>query len=151
MTIPDEPLVPAADKLVAGDDSPRHREVEAQIRHYFATWSDGDIDGYGRCFHPQGVIQLQDQKGDIQTFLRGPFVEWQRQQGRRATEKLVETPETIEIVFEEDVARVSVLWKLRAGPRTDWGYDHFTLVRQAGRWQIVHLLFYSIPEPPRKR
>jgi hypothetical protein len=130
-----------------GTDGPRQREVEAAVRHYFDSWSTRKMDDYGRCFHAQGVIQMRDARGDVQTFLKTPFVEWQRQVVRQATEPMVETPEEITIEFEQEIARVEVLWKLRARDRIDFGYDHFTLLKEDGRWQILHLLFYSIPDP----
>ena len=41
------------------------------------------------------------------------------------------------------MARAEVFWKLTQGDRVETGYDHFTLIRQGERWQIVHLLFYA--------
>jgi ABC-type transporter MlaC component len=37
-----------------------------------------------------------------------------------------------------------VYWKLTAGPRLQYGYDHFTLMKQNGEWKIVNLVFYGV-------
>ena len=36
-------------------------------------------------------------------------------------------------------------WKLTAGKRVEYGYDHFTLMKQDGQWRIVNLVFYGAP------
>ena len=48
----------------------------------------------------------------------------------------------MDIRFESKLARVVVYWKLTAGPKTEYGYDHFTLMKHEGRWRIVNLVFY---------
>lgn len=138
---------PAATPPAAADQSPRHAAVERLIRHYFETWSNRDLDAYGRCFHPEATIHLLDETGKVRSFAKGPFVEWQRQLHRRGGPPMTEVPVTIRIQFEQEVARAEVYWKLTQGERVEVGYDHFTLVKQGERWLILHLLFYGVKPP----
>jgi ketosteroid isomerase-like protein len=117
------------------------------IRRYFRTWSEQDIDGYNDCFAPDACVQYLDAPGTgrLSTTPRAPFIASQRDYHRRSPHKTVEVPETIDVRFEENLARVVVHWKLTAGPRTEYGYDHFTLMRHGGNWRIVNLVFYTTP------
>jgi pyroglutamyl-peptidase len=122
---------------------PRGAEVKELITRYFLTWSSKDMRGYNDCFLPEAAIQFIDPRGAVTTKLRQEFVEGQRDVHLRSPQRLVEVPESIDIRFEEKLARAVVYWKLTAGTRIDRGYDHFTLVRQEGRWKIVNLVFYG--------
>lgn len=128
--------------------SPRQVAVERLIRQYFESWSNRDLDAYGRCFHPEATIHLLDESGKVRSFAKGPFVDWQRQLQRRSGPPMTEVPVTIRIQFEQEVARAEVYWKLTQGERVEVGYDHFTLIKQGERWLILHLLFYGV-NPPR--
>ncbi len=121
---------------------PRRAEVEELIHRYFRTWSDQDMAGYGACFCREACIQFIDSQGEISTFALGPFLAGQQEAHRAARHRQTEVPESIDIRFEAQLARAVVYWKLTAGPRTDFGYDHFTLVKQRGQWRIAHLIFY---------
>ncbi len=140
-------LVGSMSSLAHGADDdrpadPRHQEVEKLIRHYFATWSKQDMEGYGACFADGASIQLLDSQGKVTTFALAPFLANQRQAHCTARHRQTETPESIDIRFEARLARVVVYWKLTSGPRTEYGYDHFTLVKSKGGWRIVNLVFY---------
>lgn len=131
-----------------GEEKPRvidgrTQAVRDMISHYFSTWSKRDIKGYGECFVKEASIQHIDEAGRVTTYNAAPFVEWQGTLTRRANPPMVETPETIDVRFEQNLARVVVYWKLTAGSRVEYGYDHFTLVQQKGAWKIVNLVFYA--------
>ena len=63
--------------------------------------------------------------------------------GCRSSIRSIEVPESIEIRFEQKLARVVAHWRLNAGTRVQKGYDHFTLIHDRGRWRIANLLFYA--------
>jgi pyroglutamyl-peptidase len=110
------------------------------------TWSAQDLDRYGQCFIPQAVIQLIDPQGRVATMPLKRFLDGQRKSHQEAGQPMVETPESIEVHFEARLARVVVFWKLVAGERVEYGYDHFTLMQSGGQWRIANLIFYSTPE-----
>jgi pyroglutamyl-peptidase len=45
--------------------------------------------------------------------------------------------------LEGRLARVIVHWKLVAGDKVQYGYDHFTIVPVNGQWRIANLIFYE--------
>jgi pyroglutamyl-peptidase len=123
---------------------PRYPEVKEMIERYFRTWSEQDIKGYNDCFLPEACIQqLELPAGRVATFSRPVFIASQRHYHQTSPQRTVEVPETMDIRFEESLARVVVYWKLTAGPRTERGYDHFTLMKQDGSWRIINLVFYA--------
>ncbi len=123
------------------DDS-RSSEVEEFIRRYFRTWSSQDMKGYGECFLENSTIQFIDSEGKVEQFALPAFL---ANQGEilRAGQNQNEVPESIDIRFESNLARVVVYWKLTVGPREVFGYDHFTLLKRNGKWGIVNLVFYE--------
>ncbi len=122
---------------------PREAAVRELIERYFRTWSAQDIDRYGQCFMPQAAIQLIDASGRLTTMPLRQFLESQRASHRSSPDPMTETPETIEVKFEGALARVIVYWKLVAGEREEYGYDHFTLMPAGGGWRIANLIFYA--------
>jgi pyroglutamyl-peptidase len=123
---------------------PRYPEVKEMVERYFRTWSDQDIKGYNDCFLPEACIQQLDlPSGRLMTFSRPVFIASQRQYHQTSPQRTIEVPETMDVRFEENLARVVVYWKLTAGPRTERGYDHFTLLKQEGNWRIINLVFYA--------
>jgi hypothetical protein len=129
----------------------REKDVRELIDRYFTTWSAADIERYGQCFIPQAAIQFIDPQGRLATMPLAMFLESQRAAHREAAGGLKETAESVEIRFEQQLARVIVYWKLVDGSRTEYGYDHFTLMQSGGRWRIANLVFYSTPPPDRGR
>lgn len=123
--------------------NPLRPEVEKFVRHYFRSWSDGDMDAYGDCFAPKAYIQYLDSDDRLTSTPRDLFVAQQRDYQKSARVRATEVPESIEIQFEAKLARAVVYWKLTAGSRTEFGYDHFTLMKQNDKWQIVNLVFYA--------
>jgi hypothetical protein len=139
------PLVAQAGKGV--DDVPRKDsrdpEIKEFIARYFRTWSNQDMEGYDACFMPEATIQYIAGEGQLSTQLRPDFIESQRQHHRTAAHRATEVAESVNIRYEEKLARVVVYWKLTAGPRTEYGYDHFTLMKHEKNWRIVNLVFYQ--------
>ena len=117
--------------------------MKAFIEHYFKSWSDQDMDAYDDCFMTDACIQYIDHQGQLFTTPRQRFVAGQREVHRRSSVRSIEVPETIEIRFEQKIARVVAYWRLNAGSRVQKGYDHFTLKKERGKWRIVNLLFYA--------
>lgn len=126
-----------------GDDA-RLPEVRDFIGRYFRTWSNQDMKGYDDCFHSDAVVQFLDARGLLETTPRRQFVAGQSEYHRTAPHRATEVPESVDIRFEGKLARAVVYWKLTAGPRLEYGYDHFTLLKQDGAWKIVNLVFYPV-------
>lgn len=142
---PDAVARPASFRSEAAEAPPSavEKEVRAFVEHYFRVWSDQDMDGYDDCFMTDAAIQHINDQGQLFTIPRPRFITSQRDAHRRSPSRMVEVPESIEIRFEQKLARAVVSWKLTAGARVEKGYDHFTLKRDRGRWRIANLLFYS--------
>jgi hypothetical protein len=121
------------------------KDIKEFITRYFSTWSKQDMKGYDACFMRDACIQHLDATGGLTTSLRARFIAGQAEYHRNSKVRTTEVAESIDIRFEEKLARVVVFWKLTAGPRVETGYDHFTLTRHEGQWRIVNLLFYSSP------
>jgi hypothetical protein len=137
----------AGEEKPAAAEDPRRQEVEEMILRYFRTWSNQDMDGYGDCFRTNACVQFIDDDGRLVTLPLGPFLASQRESHRKAAHRQTEVAESMDIRFEQKLARVVVYWKLTAGPRVEYGYDHFTLMKYKGQWKIVNLAFYvSKPE-----
>ena len=129
-------------------DARRRQEVKTFVEGYFRSWSRQDMAAYADCFLREAAIQFIDGQGEVHTLDKNDFVAGQREVHRAAPQRMVEVPETIEIRFESRLAEAVVYWKLTAGARTEFGYDHFRLARQAGKWKIMNLVFYG-EKPPR--
>ncbi len=125
---PENPELPAVKKLIEG---------------YFKSWSEQRMKDYGNCFAEGSVIQEITRSGEVYTQQKGPFVAGQTSYHKSAVHKAIEVPVRTDVTFEAGLARVVVYWKLTAGPRLQFGYDHFTLIKQDGEWKIVNLVFYG--------
>ncbi|MEY2726717.1 MAG: Pyrrolidone-carboxylate peptidase [Planctomycetota bacterium] len=126
--------------------NPERNAVEKLVRNYFKSWSDQRMRDYSDCFAENAVIQ-EINGTEITTQLKDPFVSNQTTYHRMAVFRAVEVPVQTTITFEAELARVVVYWKLTAGPRTQFGYDHFTLMKIGKDWKIVNLTFYGIKKP----
>jgi pyroglutamyl-peptidase len=126
--------------------NPERNAVEKLVRNYFKSWSDQRMRDYSDCFAENAVIQ-EINGSDITTQLKDPFVTTQTTYHRMAVFRAVEVPVQTTITFEAELARVVVYWKLTAGPRTQFGYDHFTLMKIGKEWKIVNLTFYGVKKP----
>lgn len=140
--VPLEPSAQAVEKS-ARATNPELPAVEKLIKHYFLSWSEQRMKDYGDCFADGAVVQEINRGGEIYTQNKVPFVAGQAAYHKSATHKAVEVPVRTEIRFEADLARAVVYWKLTAGPRLQYGYDHFTLIKQGDDWKIVNLVFYG--------
>lgn len=135
---------------VASDDSTSEHENEIEtsadlepfLNSYFATWSAGDMDGYGKHFHERACIATVA-KGHVMLAMgRDEFVQYQEHaiQGKNLTERMISFT-----ADEDDVAAaVTAEWLLDDGAEPTTGIDRFTLIRdRMGSWKIVSLLFYT--------
>jgi hypothetical protein len=125
------------------DQDKRTPECKKFIELYFSSWSSNEMDVYADCFLNDAAIQFIDTRGQLHTQTKRTFIAEQRQVQSRTPG--VEVPESIEIHFEPNLARAIVYWKLTMNKRVEYGYDHFTLARQDGKWKIVNLVFYKAP------
>jgi pyroglutamyl-peptidase len=132
------------DSRPARTEHPELPAVKKLIDAYFKSWSDQRMRDYGNCFATGAVIQEISRSGEIYTQMKDPFVASQSSYHKTATHKAIEVPVRTDITFEANLARAVVYWKLTAGPRLQYGYDHFTLIRQNGEWKIVNLVFYAV-------
>jgi hypothetical protein len=131
----------AANPIAASAEDPRAAAVEELIHRYFRTWSNQDIQGYGECFRSNSSIQFIDEQGKIAQFALPEFLADQNEVFRGGQHE-IEVPESINIRFESDLARVVVAWKLTVGSKEVLGYDHFTLLKRDDKWGIVNLVWY---------
>jgi pyrrolidone-carboxylate peptidase len=123
-------------------DDPREAQVRELIERYFLTWNAQDIDRYGQCFMPQAAVQLMAPSGRLTTLPLRAFLESQREAHKNSA-GMNETPESVEVRLEGRLARVIVHWKLVAGDKVQFGYDHFTIMPVNGQWRIANLIFYE--------
>ena len=138
---------PAVARQHAAD--PREKEVGELIDRYFKSWSNQDLVRYGQCFMPQAAIQMIDPHRGLITMPLTPFLQSQQQAHQASPNKMVETPETVKIRFDANLAHALVYWKLVDGERLEYGYDHFTLMKSNGKWRIANIVFYAV-EPPKE-
>lgn len=140
---PAGPVGPPSGSSTGSEKHPEQAAVEELIERYFKSWSEQRMKDYGNCFADDAVIQELNARREIYTQSKGPFVTTQATYHKMALFKATEIPVKTTITFEAELARAVVYWKLTAGPRKQFGYDHFTLVKQDGEWKIANLLFYG--------
>jgi hypothetical protein len=130
----------------AGNDS-RTPAVKEFVEKYFRTWSNQEMDAYGEGFLPGAIVQFIDPQGDVDSRPLRQFLSDQKRFQLMRPAK--ETPLSIDIRFENRLARAVVYWKLDdgSGP-AKFGYDHFTLLERDGKWRIVNLAFYETNPAP---
>lgn len=124
---------------------PRTASVRAMIDRYFASWSNRQMDVYGSLFLPEAVIQQINPDGSVETARTREFVAAQTEYQRRRPAK--EAPVSVDIRFEQQLARAVVYWKLEAEGAVKYGYDHFTLLKAGNDWKILNLAFYEVQAP----
>lgn len=130
-------------KAEEAGENPELPAIRKLIDGYFKSWSEQRMKDYGACFAEGAIIQEVTQSGQLYTQSKTPFVASQSSYHKSAVHKAIEVPVKTDITFEADLARAVVYWKLTAGPRTQFGYDHFTLIKQSGEWRIANLVFYG--------
>ena len=126
---------------------PREKEVRELIDRYFKSWSNQDLVRYGQCFMPQAAIQMIDPHRGLITMPLTPFLQSQQQAHQASPNKMNETPESVKIRFDANLAHALVYWKLVDGERLEYGYDHFTLMKSDDKWRIVNIVFYAVELP----
>lgn len=136
-------LLAQAPPMAEEAEDKRTAEVKKFVENYFSTWSNNDMDGYADCFLNDAVIQFIDPRGQLHSQGKRSFIAEQR--AVQSKDPGLEVPVTVEVKFEPNLARAIVYWKLTMGKKVDFGYDHFTLAKQDGKWKIVNLVFYKAP------
>lgn len=119
------------------------KEIEAVLQRYFATWSNADMKGYGRLFHPSANVYFLDRNNRPQHYRLEPFVAGQAEFLKQAQSPTREIPTRIHITASHKLARAEVDWQMTVGARQTTGVDYFTLIRTPGGWQILTLIFYQ--------
>jgi ketosteroid isomerase-like protein len=125
----------AAQPPVSGEES----SVRNLLNHYFQTWSNKDMAGYGGCFSPFAQIWYAGQP----PLELGRFLETQRTALFSSHDSMHEEPLDIAVTIRNGMAHAQVHWELHEGIVVDRGYDFFTLVQSGGQWRIVALVFKS--------
>jgi len=127
------PQAPPPSVLTAKD----HDALDEFVKRYFSTWSARDIDGYGRCFHPNARVWF----GTASSMALPDFLEMQARAHADSPVRLAEDPLSWEGNVNNGLAHVRVHWELHRGTQNVRGYDYFTLVLSESRWKIMALIF----------
>lgn len=101
------------------------------------------MDGYAACFHEQARISFVQADGRVTSDTRSDFLHGQRLAHQTSPERMTEVADQIDLEFDQRAALARVRWTLAKGAQKTTGIDHFSLVRTAQGWKIVHLLFYT--------
>ncbi len=120
--------------------SPEEADVRATLERYFATWSAQDMDGYGKCFHPQARITFV-QRGSVQSEGLTDFLHSQKLAHQMAKSPLKEVPTHITIVVGKGIAQAHVRWELQKEGGNTTGSDFFTLSKTQDGWRISALVW----------
>jgi hypothetical protein len=123
--------------LASSDPDSERPSVAAFVDEYFGSWSRQDLEGYGRCFHPNARIWL----GDGNAMNLAPFLESQRLAHANSSQPMTEYPLDWDYAVRGRLATVWVHWQLEKGTERQRGYDFFTLIRVDGKWRIMSLVF----------
>jgi hypothetical protein len=121
----------------AAPPDPHRAALDQLVEQYFSTWSQPDIDAYGRCFHPNARIWFEGG----QSMPLGPFLESQRHAHASSPVPLREYPLEWDVLSRNGLAHAWVRWELDRGGRIERGYDFFTFIHENGRWQVLALVF----------
>jgi len=113
------------------------KAIDELVKRYFATWSARDIEGYGRCFHPNARIWYAAGS----SLALAPFLDTQQHAHTQSPVPLTEDPLGWEVTGNIGIAHARIHWELHRGPENVRGYDFFTLVQADGRWQIIAIIF----------
>ncbi|MEI6536222.1 MAG: nuclear transport factor 2 family protein [Verrucomicrobiaceae bacterium] len=118
-------------------------DVRTMLNRYFATWSQRDMDGYGRCFDPQARILFVAKNGDVVSEGVTDFIHGQKLAHEQAATPMTERPLDMKIQGDAKIAQAAVPWILTKGSKEERGTDFFTLRRDGDAWKIVSLVFYA--------
>ena len=102
-------------------------------------WAD-----YGALFDPRAAISFVRNGKVVSRQDRKVFLAGQRRYRRTARVTVHERMTSFQAATDPTAARVTAYWVLREGDRERAGVDHFVLVRGAGGWRIVVLVFYFV-------
>ncbi len=122
---------------------PDDAAVRVMLNRYFDTWSQRDMDGYGKCFDPQARILFVTKNGEIVSEGVTDFLHGQKLGHEQAVTPMTERPIEIKIQGDALIAQAAVKWALTKGSKEERGTDFFTLRRVGDEWKIVSLVFYA--------
>ncbi len=122
---------------------PDDAAVRVMLNHYFNTWSQRDMEGYGKCFDPQARILFVAKNGDVVSEGVTDFLHGQKLGHEQAASPMSERPLEIKIQGDALIAQAAVKWVLTKGSKEERGTDFFTLRRVGDEWKIVSLVFYA--------
>lgn len=126
--------------VTSARDTHSQDSINAFLNHYFSVWSNGDMDAFKNCFHPQAAIVFLDRANETHASLPlVAFIRTQEEAHQRSVVKMRETPLNKQIMIAGDLSQATVRWKLFKGYQTITGVDLFTLVFTSGEWKILHL------------
>lgn len=121
-------------------DSRDEESIKAFLDQYFSSWSNGDMDAYKDCFHPEATVVFLDRLNAPQaSYSLDAFIWTQEQAQQTSLLKMREIPLDKQIGTDGNVSQATVRWKLFKGDKTVTGVDLFTLVLTSGEWKILHL------------
>lgn len=121
-------------------ESKEKKSIEEMIDQYFSTWSSQDMEGYESCFHSNAVIHFE-RNGEVREEKLTAFIDSQKRAHSFSFEKMKEIPLSKKIQIANNIAQVTVRWKLTSASREDYGYDYFTLIKHKKKWKIIYLIF----------
>lgn len=122
---------------------PDDAAVRVMLNRYFDTWSQRDMEGYGKCFDPQARILFVAKNGDVVSEGVTDFLHGQKLGHEQAATPMTERPLGMKIQGDAKVAQAAVTWVLTKGSNEERGTDFFTLRRVGDEWKIVSLVFYA--------
>ena len=117
-------------------------EVRTFLEHYFSTWSDQDMDAYGKCFSDQARISFID-RGQVMSQGTIDFLHGQRMAHQQSSVRMNEKPLEMKIQGDDHVKQAAVTWVLKKEGGEQHGTDFFTLQHDGNQWKIVALVFYG--------
>jgi len=127
-------------QIPEGSTAGAERAIREFIAHYFATWSAGDVRGYGECFLPEAVIHFHRHPRLLRWELE-QFLQVQEQAIAAAPAPMEEVPLHSDVVIRESIAQVVTRWRLTQGGISTEGTNFFTLADTGRGWRIMTLLF----------
>lgn len=122
---------------------PEADQIRSLIHTYFETWSKPDMEAYGKCFDTQARVYFKTKDHFIVAQSLIDFLHGQKMGHLEAKDKMVEVPNEIEILMDDQGAQAYVTWTLTKGKEVTTGVDLFTFVKTASGWKIITIIFYE--------
>lgn len=125
------------------DHSKLSADLEPFLVSYFATWSQGDMEGYREHFHPDATVYMVKNGQVVMALRRDPFVDSQVAARASSDDPGVEIMTSFTADEDRQAATANVQWELTHDDEVAVGVDRFTLMRdEQWAWKIVTLVYY---------